>query len=260
MNRRSFLASGIAAGSMPLIAGNGYAQDNSRPVYELSLFKMKNGDQGKRMDDWATNVLMPLAKEFNVGPIGIFKAAIADYTPHVLMIVEHPNIASIQERWGNVTGDKRWWEGLKQWKKNDIPAYESYENRLLRATSYSPELSEVVGKSDKPRLFEYRVYHAPTFRQLMALSERFKGPEIKLFHKSGIHPVLYAYTVYGPDMPNLTYLMPFESLEAREKAWAKFRSDPGWKKVAAESKMNDGEIVSYLSRNIYSATDYSQIK
>lgn len=260
MKRRSFFAAGLAAASSPLFSGESFAQENSRRVYEMLIFKMKNGDQGQRMDEWCQASFLLMAEEYNVGPIGIFKAAIADYTPHLMIIVEHPNIADIRKRWAPLIADQRWGTGLEKMEKEDIPAYENYENRLMEATPFSPPLSDAVGVSDKPRLFEYRVYHAPTFRQLRALSDRFEGPEIKLFHKSGINPILYAHTVYGPDMPNLAYLMPFQSLEAREKAWAKFRSDPEWKRVSAESKNNDGEIVSYLSRNIYTATDYSQIK
>lgn len=260
MDRRTFFTAGIAAGALPFAASNLMAQDDSKPVYEMLFFKMKNGDQGKRMEEWAQKYLMPMAKEYNIGPIGVFKAAIADYTPHMMFIIEHPGLGEIQKGWNKVMVDSRWAEGVKQMEKDDISAYESYEARLLQATSFSPPLPDAVGKSDKPRLFEYRVYHAPTFRQLGALAKRFKGPEIDLFHKSGIHPILYAYTMYGPDMPNLAYLMPFDSLTAREKAWAKFRKDPEWAKVLSASKKADGEIVTYLSRNIYNATDYSQIK
>lgn len=260
MNRRSFLSSGIAAGTLPLAFSNGMAQETSTPVYEILIFKMKNGDQGKRMDEWNVEYLLPMAKEFNVGPIGVFKAAIADYTPHMMLLVEHANYERIQKNWGKLIADPRWREGISMLEKDDIPAYESYENRLLQATRFSPPLSDAVGKSNKPRLFEFRVYHAPTFRQLIALLKRFSGPEIKIFHKSGIHPILYATTIHGPDMPNLTYFIPFDSLEAREKAWAKFRQDPEWAKVASASKKADGEIVDYLSRNIYNATDYSDIK
>jgi hypothetical protein len=260
MDRRSFFTSGIAAGTLPFAASIGMAQEDSKPVYEMLIFKMKTGDQGKRMEEWAANYLMPMSKELNIGPIGVFKAAIADYTPHMMFIIEHPGMGQIQKIWQKAMVDPRWREGVKQMEKDDVPAYESYEARLLQATSYSPPLSNAVGKSDKPRLFEFRVYHAPTFRQLGALSKRFKGPEIKLFHKSGIHPILYAHTMYGPDMPNLAYLMPFDSLSAREKAWAKFRQDPEWSKVLSASQKADGEIVAYLSRNIYNATDYSEIK
>lgn len=259
MNRREFFAAGLAAGSLGFGTGASLAQNGNNPLYEIMIFKMKNGDQGQRMDDWCQSVLLPLAAENGIGPIGIFKAAIADYTPHMMFLIEHPDLGSIRQRWAGVTGDARWRDGMRTLEKDDNPAYESYETRLLSATSFSPPL-KIAPENQKPRLFEFRVYHAPTIRQLLALAQRFKGPEIKLFHKSGIHPILYAYTMYGPDMPNLTYMMPFDSLKAREEAWAKFRQDPEWKRVLADSKEKDGEIVAYLSRNIYNAADYSQIK
>lgn len=94
----------------------------------------------------------------------------------------------------------------------------------------------------------------------MALSQRFVGPEGKLFHKRGIHPILYANTLYEPDLPNLVYFLPFDNFAAREKTWDKFRKVPEWTKVLSASKEADGAIVVYLSGNIYSAKDYSEIK
>jgi hypothetical protein len=84
-------------------------------------------------------------------------------------------------------------------------------------------------------VFELRTYHAPSAWQLRALHERFAGPEIKIFHRVGVHPLFYSETVFGPMRPNLTYLMPFDNLAEREKAWAKFGADPEWIKVRKES-------------------------
>jgi hypothetical protein len=105
-----------------------------------------------------------------------------------------------------------------------------------------------------------RVYHSPTWKQLAALHERFRGPEIKIFHRSGIHPILYGSTVIGPNVPNLTYLIPFADLAAREKAWAAFGADPDWQKVRKESVEKSGEIVSNIQVSFYKSTPYSPVR
>jgi hypothetical protein len=105
-----------------------------------------------------------------------------------------------------------------------------------------------------------RVYHSPTWRQLKALHERFAGPEIQIFHRVGIHPILYSSTLIGTNMPNLTYLIPFENLAAREKAWETFAGDPEWIKVRKESIEKHGQMSSIIQISLFKATAYSPVR
>lgn len=130
---------------------------------------------------------------------------------------------------------------------------------LLQATDYSPEPAADAAPRKTQRVFELRQYHSPTWNQLAALHERFAGPEIKIFHRCGIHPVFYSSTLFGPNMPNLTYLIPFDSLDAREKAWAAFGADPEWQKVRKESIDRHGQISSIIQISLYKATPYSPV-
>jgi hypothetical protein len=66
--------------------------------------------------------------------------------------------------------------------------------------------------------------------------------------------------VIGPHMPNLTYLIPFEDLAAREKAWNAFAADPDWVKARKESIDQHGQIVSYNQISLYKAAPYSPIR
>ncbi|MDA2931248.1 NIPSNAP family protein, partial [Acidobacteria bacterium AH-259-O06] len=251
MNRRHFLSSSLAAGTAAMVPGLALPADAKKtPYYELTFFKMHAGSQGGRMNAWAKDTLLPLADKYKLGPVGFFRLAIGPDTPQLVMLIEHSGWAEVQSRWRALLGDPQWASGLAKLEQGNEPPFDRAESRLLRATDYSPPLSQAVGKSKTPRVFEFRVYHSPTLTQLKALHERFSGPEIKIFHRSGIHPILYADTEFGPDVPNLTYLTPFDSLEAREKAWAAFGADPEWRKVRAESIKKAGQIVAYSNRFI----------
>ena len=92
------------------------------------------------------------------------------------------------------------------------------------------------------------------------LHERFAGPEIQIFHGSGVHPILYADTIAGPDLPNLIYLIPFASLADREKAWDAFGADSEWVKVRTESIARGGQIVNYNNISLWRSTAYSPIQ
>jgi hypothetical protein len=67
-------------------------------------------------------------------------------------------------------------------------------------------------------LWELRTYRAGASSP-SALAAEFAG----IFSRAGIHP-LSATT----DGPNLTYLIPFENLRARDRAWTAVNADPQW--------------------------------
>jgi hypothetical protein len=235
------------------------AQEDGR-LYELTFHYYRSGPQGGRLEAWTQETMLPLLAEHGSGPAAVFRAEIGENTPFLVTLVEHASSPALASTWAQILADERWQRGLSILEAAPDAPFDRAERRLLRATDYSPPLSEALGQSDVPRLFEYRLYQSPSQRQLQALHERFAGPEIPLFHTSGIFPVMYGETIYGPDLPSLVYLTPFTNFDAREKAWATFRNDPEWQRVLAESKANDGEIVAYIHRSMLMAAPYSPLK
>jgi NIPSNAP len=100
------------------------------------------------------------------------------------------------------------------------PPFEPQSVRLIEAV-----VQPAAERRTTPRVFEWRSYHSLAFSRLKAL-------QCKIFPRVGIHPVLYAN---GPDVPNFAYLIPFDNLAAREKAWAAFGADPEWITAQKES-------------------------
>jgi hypothetical protein len=142
--------------------------------------------------------------------------------------------------------------------EKDEPAFYREDAMLLRATSFSPPLTATpAGTAHK--LYELRIYEAPTHRQLGYLHDRFAGGEIDIFHKSGIHPVLYADTIFGPNQPNMAYLIPFETEAQREQSWNAFRNNPDWLKIREESVRHGGEIVRNITNMFLTPTNFSMI-
>ncbi len=260
MHRREFIGTALASATSAAAATTSWAaSEKDTRSYELIFYQFRIGEQSARMRQWAEKTLVPVAKKHGIQALGCFQLELGVDSPQLMVLVEHASLAQMQSRWEAMDSDPAWNEGLSTREAGQSPPFEKAERRWLRATDYSPPLTDAVGKAKSPRFFELRVYHSPTLKQLRALHERFSGPEIQIFHRTGIHPILYAETLFGPDMPNLTYLTPFESLEAREKAWQAFREDPEWQKVRAESVAKAGEIVSYTSRLIFTAAPYSPI-
>lgn len=81
-----------------------------------------------------------------------------------------------------------------------------------------PQTLAITGASSermRKGLWELRTYRTT----LPALANRFD----EVFPRAGIHPLLRK--TEGPD---LTYLIPFENLTARERAWTALNADPEW--------------------------------
>jgi hypothetical protein len=49
-----------------------------------------------------------------------------------------------------------------------------------------------------------------------------------VFRDTGLTPVFFGETLFGPLMPNLTYMLVFEDMAARDRHWEEFRTSEGW--------------------------------
>lgn len=254
MNRRSFVGAlaGLAA-ARPL-----WPADESRRTqfYTLDVFQLRQGTQAARMHDWFSNSVLPKLAKIHSGPKIVLEAVIAPHSPQIAFIA---GFSSFEEIWTTLSKLNEP-DMAAAWSKIEHgpePPFETETLSILQAAPYSPEI--VAQKRDKRRYFELRQYHSPTASQLQALHERFAGPETKIFHRSGINPLFYSSTLFGPNMLNLTYLIPFDSLGAREQAWDKFGADPDWVKARNESIDKSGQIVAVSDISIYRATPYSPV-
>jgi hypothetical protein len=236
------------------------AQGSKTKFYILHQYFLKNGTQIGRLHDYLSKSLLPAFEGKLPGPKIVLQALVAPHMPQVATIF---GVRSVEEYLGlrqRLLADPEFAKAVSAWEKGPEPPTEHYASWLLEATEYSPEIVAPAKPPATPRVFELRTYHSPSLWQLRALHERFAGPEIKIFHRVGVHPLFYSETVFGPSKPNLTYLIPFDNLAEREKAWARFSADPEWQKVRQESIERSGQISSVIQISLYTATDYSPIR
>lgn len=227
--------------------------------YAIEYFYLKNGSQPARVHDYLKNGALPALARAGAGPALVLEALVAPHMPQVAIIAPFSSFEDVWNVHSKAISDAEWMKQFGAWEAGEEPAVESMSVVLLEAAKYSPALVAAAEPRKTPRVFELRVYHSPTSRQLQALHARFADAEIGIFHRSGIHPVLYSSTVVGPAMPNLTYVIPFDNLDAREKAWAKFSADPEWIKVRKESVDKYGQVSSTMQISLWKATPYSPV-
>ena len=262
MDRRLFMGALGGASMLSAMAGSPApaAEGSGRKtkLYRLEFFYLRAGDQVTRLNQFFASQMPTITK--HIRTVGVFNALVAPGMPATLLLAGFSGfdeMASVREQMRKDPGYMRAREELD---KGTEPPFDRADEVLLEATDFSPEIVPLKEKPKTPRVFELRVYHSPTQRQLGYVLERFAGPEIKIFHRVGVHPILYTTTILGPNMPNLTYLIPFDSLADREKAWDAFQADPDWIKARDESIARGGQIVANQNISLFRAAPFSPIQ
>jgi hypothetical protein len=260
VDRRSFF--GLMGGMGMMAAGRpaGAAGENRIGFYMLETFYLQQGSQVARMHDYFSKLALPAFRSVDyTGPIIYLESLVAPHMPQMVAVYGFQSLEYLWAVHTRMQQNPDIVKNFEQWDSGD-PPFDQASATLLQATDYSPEIVVPPEPPKTQRLFELRVYHSPTWRQLKALHERFAGPEIQIFHRVGVHPILYTSTMIGPNIPNLTYLIPFENLAAREKAWDAFAADPEWIKVRKESIEKHGQMSSIIQISLFKATAYSPVR
>jgi hypothetical protein len=234
--------------------------DQRTRYYVLTQYYLRNGTQIGRVHDYVKGGLIPALERTHLGPAIVLEALAAPHMPQVATIVGVNSLEQVRQVETLAQSDTVLAKALSAWEQGSEPPTEHYTTTLLEAAPYSPEIAPLKEPPATPRIFELRVYHSPSEWQLAKLHERFSGAEIRIFHRVGVNPLLYTSTLLGANKPNLTYLIPFENLAAREKAWNAFGADPEWLKVRQESIDRSGQISAVMQISLYKAAPYSPIR
>ena len=106
-------------------------------------------------------------------------------------------------------------------------------------------------------IYELRSYDVVPGR-MPAMNARFRDHTMGLFRKHGMTVVGFWEVIVGTTNV-LHYILQFESLAHRERAWDAFAADPDWQRVRAESE-KDGPIVARVRNELWRPTPYSPMQ
>jgi hypothetical protein len=124
---------------------------------------------------------------------------------------------------------------------------------ILSAGSASAQITDDT-------VYELRVYHLNEGKQPLIL-DRFRSKETKIFERLGMHNVAFwiptdETTNFEAPGRTLIYLLRHKSREAARESWAKFKGDPEWVALKAETE-KDGTFVIKNESTFMKLTDFS---
>jgi hypothetical protein len=259
MTRRAAVkASAVAAASTLQAAG-------SEPsIFELRYFQMRNSQDGQmaRTSDFVRNVHMPAVGRAGGKVEGAFSNFIAPNGPFLLLLSSFPSMAAYDGSLKKLSSDRAYEKELAALDGKGGLNYVRVETSLLRAFASMPSVVAPKAEEGKPaRVFELRTYESNspvTLKRKIGMFE--EGGEIAIFKRVGITPVFFAEMIVGREMPNLTYLVCYDSLAGRDAAWARFLADPEWLKLRAKPGLSDAEIVSNISNVLLRPLAFSPVR
>jgi len=259
MRRREFMAASCLAGLAPLSSGE--AKDSGDPpkkeYYELRLYHLDGDRQKKLLTDFLRDVAIGAFGRMGIGPVGVFTLAEGD-SPDVYVLLPHKSLDSVVSVSGRLAADAEYQRAGASFLDATLsePGFKRIESSLMVAFDENPHLEVPVTKQS--RVFQLRTYESHSAKAARKKVEMFNsGGELDIFRRVGLQPVFFGQTLIGAKLPNLTYMLGFDDMDASQEAWRKFLSDPGWEKLKADPAYKD--TVSNITNTFLRPAACSQI-
>jgi hypothetical protein len=260
MDRRDFLAAAAAASLSPRSKLETPGQSTTRQYIELRRYHLLPGAKQRAFIDFIGSAAIPAMNRAGVARVGAFTVVYGENAPTLLLALAHQTldtVVSLRDRMANDAEYGRAGAAIIEAPMSE-PAFVRLDSTLLRAFDAMATVEPSAGAgTSTPRIFELRTYESHSNRAALNKLKMFNAGEIPIFHRAGLTPVFFGETLFGANMPSLTYMLTFANMAARDAAWSKFGQDPAWKALSSDPQYRDN--VSAISDIILQPTSYSQI-
>lgn len=259
MDRRTFLNVSGLAGVGVLGAGEAAAAEDNTPrdYYELRQYVFDSEEQVAGFDAFMRDAAIPALNRNGVDTVGVFKPE-KEFSP-VWALLRHNSLESVAAVPQALLNDDEFLAKGAAFldAPAKTPAYARVESSLFAAFSGMPKLERPV--ENPGRVVQLRMYESPSVKTGQKKIEMFNTKEIGIFRKTGLNPVFFGECLVGAKMPNLTYMLAFESEDALKAGWKTFLADPDWKELSALPEYANDKILSGITNLVLAPVDYSQI-
>lgn len=257
MKRRNFVGTSAAA----MLAGAAEPESPKNQIFHLVYFYLRTGPQVERTTQYLSNVFLPAVQRAGAGPVGLFNTVIGDRSPCILSLACYPSLASVETTQVRLAEDKEFSKGWDAYNNIAEPSYVRLESVLLRAFDGIPKLEAPPLEARRTaRTFELRTYESVNEKASRRKIKMFEEGEAGIFRRLGMLPVFFGQAITGRNLPSLTYMLAFDDLDARERLWRSFSTDPEWQKLRSKPGLSDAEIVSNITSTFLRPLSASMIR
>jgi len=269
MKRRDFVKTSLAATSVvglsqtcALAAAVDKAEGPQQEYYELRVYMLKPGVEPQALHDFLRDAAIPAWNRLGSNPVGVFTPRESGETPLLYVLIPHPSLEAFATAAARLAADAEYQKAGAAYLDlpSADPAYVRFESSLLRAFAGMPKIElPPFAAEKKPRLYELRTYESHSEKAALKKIEMFNNGEIEIMRRVGLGPVFFGEMLIGTRLPNLTYLLSAEDMDAHKKHWSAFGGDAEWKRISAIPEYANSRIVSKITNKFLVPTEYSQI-
>lgn len=246
ISRRSALSwLGLSAGgasalnAFPAFAATRPA--NGMRVICLETFCVTEGGQ-VHLRSYIADALLPRINQFRGSPTMCLEAIVAPHTPQMLLLAVYSSFNEMLEERACIASDPCINRARAEIESAQM--FDDVRSHVLIVNEESVRFPTEPAAA-KSGLFEIRTWHAPAWREG-------PSPEVSsMLTRNGIHPIVAGATAAGEHLPRFTYIIPFDSLAARQQAWANLDADAQWREMQRESISSFGSGVRTTAKAIY---------
>jgi len=239
------------------------ADGHGNTYLELKTWRLHNSEenQGARLAEYLQNGLSPALSRAGVKLAGAFANVIGQDGPYYVTLSEYPSIKAYGDVFAALRSDAAHEHELEKLSSGAGMPFVRVESSILRCFDGMPSVTYPNSTEKRAaRIFEMRTYESQSFLTLQRKVGMFNGGEMQIFERLGMRPVFFGETMVGPKQPNLTYMLSYDDLAARDTLWRAFGSDPEWKKLSSQPQLKDAEIVANISNVILRPLAFSTIR
>lgn len=239
MHRRDLIKAGLLTGASVTTGFRATepAAADTRRHYELRNYELRSDVNSNGLRTFYKDALLPAYARAGAGALGLFTPETGFPSQSLLALIEYPSMAAIQSVNEKVESDAEFMAAQHTLDAGaDLP-YVRYDARLMRAFTGHSAVDVPPGNATRPaRVFELRTYEARSATALERKIAMFNEAEIGLFRSIDMTPVFFGENLFGTRLPSLTYMLTFEDMTARYKAWSVFSAHPEWKRINSDPK------------------------
>lgn len=256
ISRRSALYwLGVSAGGAgALNTFSAFAKDmrpeNGTRVITSESFSVTDAGEMEHLRSYIGDTLLPCMDQLRNTPKMCLEAIVAPHTPQTLLLTVYSSFNEMLEERARIASDPRVRRARAGIESSQV--LDDVRSQVLIVSEESVRFP-VESAFVKSGLFEVRTWHAPAWRDGAA-------PEVSsVLRRLGIDPIVAGATVAGEHLPRFTYVVPFESMAARQQAWDRLDGDAQWMAMQRESITRFGSGARTTAKAIYKLAPWSPL-
>lgn len=255
------MIAGLAGSALALRGAQSTPVNNSYLEIQTWHFHNSTENQAARTSQFLQSGLIPALSRAEAQFVGAFSNVIGQDGPYYVTITQYPSLGAMQEVQGKLSADQSYQQSIRDWSNGPGLPFVRVESSLLRSFNVMPQATIPSDTANRPpRIFELRTYENQSFAARETKIGMFNQGEAAIFERLGMRPVFFGETLIGPKLPNIMYMLSYDSLADREKLWHSFGTDPEWKKLSSQPQLSDKEIVANISNVILSPLPFSPVR